>query len=91
MFGEPDYPEEIRLKHRYLDLRRETLHKNIVLRSRVIQSIRSRMFAQGFNEFQTPILTASSPEGARLPGALAPASGQVLRAAPGRPSSSSSC
>ncbi|WP_302183458.1 amino acid--tRNA ligase-related protein, partial [Salmonella enterica] len=60
-----DYPEEIRLKHRYLDLRRETLHKNIVLRSRVIQSIRNRMFAQGFNEFQTPILTASSPEGAR--------------------------
>jgi aspartyl-tRNA synthetase len=65
VFGEPDYPEEIRLKHRYLDLRRETLHKNIVLRSRVIQSIRTRMFAQGFNEFQTPILTASSPEGAR--------------------------
>ena len=65
VFGEPDYPEEIRLKHRYLDLRRETLHKNIVLRSRVIQSIRNRMFAQGFNEFQTPILTASSPEGAR--------------------------
>ena len=48
VFGEPEYPEEIRLKHRYLDLRRETLHKNIVLRSRVIQSIRNRMFGQGF-------------------------------------------
>jgi aspartyl-tRNA synthetase len=65
VFGEPDYPEEIRLKHRYLDLRRETLHKNIVLRSRVIDSIRKRMVGQGFTEFQTPILTASSPEGAR--------------------------
>ena len=65
VFGEPEYPEEIRLKHRYLDLRRETLHRNIVLRSRVIQSIRNRMFGQGFLEYQTPILTASSPEGAR--------------------------
>jgi aspartyl-tRNA synthetase len=65
VFGEPDYPEELRLKHRYLDLRRETLHRNIVLRSQVIASIRSRMVAQGFTEFQTPILTASSPEGAR--------------------------
>jgi aspartyl-tRNA synthetase len=65
VFGEPDYPEEIRLKHRYLDLRRETLHRNIVLRSRVIDSIRKRMVGQGFTEFQTPILTASSPEGAR--------------------------
>ncbi|HEY7851426.1 MAG TPA: aspartate--tRNA ligase [Caulobacteraceae bacterium] len=65
VFGEPDYPEEIRLKHRYLDLRRETLHRNIVLRSQVIDSIRRRMVAQGFLEFQTPILTASSPEGAR--------------------------
>jgi aspartyl-tRNA synthetase len=65
VFGEPDYPEEIRLKHRYLDLRRETLHKNIVLRSKVIDSIRRRMVGQGFTEFQTPILTASSPEGAR--------------------------
>ena len=65
VFGEPDYPEELRLKHRYLDLRRETLHRNIVLRSRVIDSIRRRMVAAGFTEFQTPILTASSPEGAR--------------------------
>ncbi|KQW83574.1 aspartate--tRNA ligase [Brevundimonas sp. Root1279] len=65
VFGEPEYPEEIRLKHRYLDLRRETLHKNIVLRSRVISSIRQRMVGQGFLEYQTPILTASSPEGAR--------------------------
>ena len=65
VFGEPDYPEEIRLKHRYLDLRRETLHRNIVLRSKVIHSIRNRMIGQGFLEYQTPILTASSPEGAR--------------------------
>ena len=65
VFGEPDYPEEIRFKHRYLDLRRETLHRNIVLRSKVIDSIRRRMIGQGFLEFQTPILTASSPEGAR--------------------------
>jgi aspartyl-tRNA synthetase len=85
VFGEPDYPEEIRLKHRYLDLRRETLHKNIVLRSRVIQSIRSRMFAQGFNEFQTPILTASSPEGARdflVPSRLHPGKFYALPQAP---------
>src|SRR5450432_1694270 len=65
VFGEPDYPEDIRLTHRYLDLRRETLHRNIVLRSKVIDSIRRRMVDQGFTEFQTPILTASSPEGAR--------------------------
>ena len=65
VFGEPEYPEEIRLKHRYLDLRRETLHRNIVLRSKVIHSIRNRMIGQGFLEYQTPVLTASSPEGAR--------------------------
>jgi len=65
VFGEPDYPEDVRLKHRYLDLRRETLHRNITLRSNVISSIRRRMIDQGFTEFQTPILTASSPEGAR--------------------------
>ena len=63
--GEQEYPEEIRLKYRYLDLRRERLHKNILLRSNVIGSIRRRMIDQGFTEFQTPILTASSPEGAR--------------------------
>jgi aspartyl-tRNA synthetase len=63
--GEADYPEDIRLRHRYLDLRRERLHANIVLRSQVIASIRRRMIDQGFTEFQTPILTASSPEGAR--------------------------
>ena len=63
--GEADYPEDIRLKYRFLDLRREQLHANIVLRSNVISSIRQRMVDQGFTEFQTPILTASSPEGAR--------------------------
>jgi len=65
VFGEQEYPEEIRLKYRYLDLRREQLHANILLRSAVIGSIRRRMVEQGFTEFQTPILTASSPEGAR--------------------------
>src|SRR5690242_6007772 len=63
--GEAEYPEEIRLKYRYLDLRREQVHANIMLRSAVIASIRRRMIDQGFTEFQTPILTASSPEGAR--------------------------
>jgi aspartyl-tRNA synthetase len=62
---EADYPEEIRLKYRYLDLRREQVHANIMLRSAVIASIRRRMIDQDFTEFQTPILTASSPEGAR--------------------------
>jgi aspartyl-tRNA synthetase len=62
---EADYPEEIRLTYRYLDLRREQMHRNILLRSAVIASIRRRMIEQGFTEFQTPILTASSPEGAR--------------------------
>ena len=62
---EADYPEEIRLKYRYLDLRREQMHRNMILRSSVIASIRRRMMEQGFVEFQTPILTASSPEGAR--------------------------
>jgi aspartyl-tRNA synthetase len=62
---EQPYPEEIRLKYRFLDLRRETLHKNIMTRVAVIADMRSRMAAVGFNEFSTPILTASSPEGAR--------------------------
>ncbi|HEV2865988.1 MAG TPA: aspartate--tRNA ligase, partial [Allosphingosinicella sp.] len=65
VFGDQEYPEEIRLRYRYLDLRRERLHDNIILRSQVISSIRRRMIDQGFTEFQTPILTASSPEGAR--------------------------
>src|SRR5688572_628826 len=65
VFGDQEYPEEIRLRYRYLDLRRERLHANILLRSQVISSIRRRMIDQGFTEFQTPILTASSPEGAR--------------------------
>jgi aspartyl-tRNA synthetase len=65
VFGEQEYPEEIRLKYRYLDLRRDQVHRNIMLRSAVIASIRRRMIEQGFTEFQTPILTASSPEGAR--------------------------
>ena len=63
--GEQDYPEDIRLKYRFLDLRRERLHANIMLRSNVIASLRRRMVDQGFTECQTPILTASSPEGAR--------------------------
>ncbi len=63
--GEAEYPEDIRLRYRFLDLRRERLHANIMLRSKVITSIRTRMVDQGFTEFQTPILTASSPEGAR--------------------------
>ena len=75
IFGEPDYPEDIRLKYRFLDLRRETIHNNIVLRSKIIQSIRKRMLDANFNEYQTPILTASSPEGARgFPRAIADAS-----------------
>ena len=85
VFGEPDYPEEIRLKHRYLDLRRETLHRNVVLRSKVIHSIRNRMIDQGFLEYQTPILTASSPEGARdflVPSRLHPGKFYALPQAP---------
>ncbi|OYR18798.1 aspartate--tRNA ligase [Brucella thiophenivorans] len=65
VFGEPDYPEDIRLKYRFLDLRRETLHKNIMSRTKIIAAMRRRMTEIGFNEFSTPILTASSPEGAR--------------------------
>jgi aspartyl-tRNA synthetase len=65
VFGEPDYPEETRLKFRFLDLRRESLHNNIMKRAAIITSLRERMRDAGFFEFQTPILTASSPEGAR--------------------------
>jgi aspartyl-tRNA synthetase len=65
VFGEPDYPEDIRLKYRFLDLRRETLHKNIVSRTKIIADMRRRMTEAGFAEYSTPILTASSPEGAR--------------------------
>ncbi len=65
VFGDQEYPEETRLKYRFLDLRRERIHHNIALRSEVIASIRRRMIEQGFAEYQTPILTASSPEGAR--------------------------
>jgi aspartyl-tRNA synthetase len=65
VFGDLDYPEDIRLKYRFLDLRRDRIHNNIMKRGAVIDSLRQRMKAQGFFEFQTPILTASSPEGAR--------------------------
>jgi len=65
VFGSQDYPEETRLKYRFLDLRREEMHENIILRSKIISFIRNKMIAEGFQEFQTPILTASSPEGAR--------------------------
>ena len=85
VFGEVDYPEETRLKYRFLDLRREGLHANIMLRSKVIRSLRNRMEAQGFTEFQTPILTASSPEGARdflVPSRLHPGKVYALPQAP---------
>src|SRR5438046_8314554 len=85
VFGDQEYPEEIRLKYRYLDLRREQVHSNIVLRSKVISSIRRRMIDQGFTEFQTPILTASSPEGARdyvVPSRLHPGKFYALPQAP---------
>ena len=85
IFGEPDYPEDIRLKYRFLDLRRETIHNNIVLRSKIIQSIRKRMLDANFNEYQTPILTASSPEGARdflVPSRMHPGKFYALPQAP---------
>jgi aspartyl-tRNA synthetase len=85
VFGEQDYPEEIRLKYRFLDLRREKLHANIMLRGQVIDSIRRRMKEAGFFEFQTPILTASSPEGARdylVPSRLHPGKFYALPQAP---------
>ncbi len=83
--GEQDYPEDIRLKYRYLDLRRETMHANILLRSRVISSLRKRMIDQGFTEFHTPILAASSPEGARdflVPSRIHPGTFYALPQAP---------
>src|SRR3972149_4761942 len=85
VFGEQDYPEDIRLKYRFLDLRREHLHNNIMLRGKVIDSIRARMKAGGFFEFQTPILTASSPEGARdylVPSRIHPGEFYALPQAP---------
>jgi len=85
VFGEQDYPEEIRLKYRFLDLRREHLHNNIMLRGQVIDSLRARMKAGGFFEFQTPILTASSPEGARdylVPSRIHPGKFYALPQAP---------
>jgi aspartyl-tRNA synthetase len=85
VFGEQDYPEEIRLKYRFLDLRRDHLHGNIMLRGKVIDSIRRRMKESGFFEFQTPILTASSPEGARdylVPSRLHPGKFYALPQAP---------
>jgi aspartyl-tRNA synthetase len=83
--GVQDIPEEQRLRFRFLDLRRDKLHANIVLRSRVIASIRRRMLAQGFLEFQTPILTSSSPEGARdylVPSRIHPGKFYALPQAP---------
>lgn len=85
VFGDHDYPEDIRLKYRFLDLRREKLHQNIILRSKVIASLRRRMIEQGFMEFQTPILTASSPEGARdflVPSRMHPGKFYALPQAP---------
>jgi aspartyl-tRNA synthetase len=85
VFGEQDYPEEIRLKYRFLDLRRDHLHANIMLRGKIIDSIRRRMKESGFFEFQTPILTASSPEGARdylVPSRLHPGKFYALPQAP---------
>jgi aspartyl-tRNA synthetase len=83
--GEQEYPEEIRLKYRFVDLRRERVHRNILLRSQVISSLRRRMQDQGFTEFQTPILGASSPEGARdylVPSRLHPGTFYALPQAP---------
>ncbi|MCU0945792.1 MAG: aspartate--tRNA ligase, partial [Rubritepida sp.] len=83
--GEAEFPEELRLRYRFLDLRREKPHRNLMLRSQVIASIRRRMIEQGFTEFQTPILTASSPEGARdflVPARLHPGKFYALPQAP---------
>ncbi|TQS73744.1 aspartate--tRNA ligase [Rhodobacteraceae bacterium] len=85
VFGEQEYPEETRLSYRFLDLRREKLHNNMMLRSNVVRSLRNRMWETGFNEFQTPIITASSPEGARdflVPSRLHPGKFYALPQAP---------
>ncbi len=85
VFGEQDYPEEIRFKYRFLDLRRDEMHKNIILRSNIISFIRSEMIKLGFLEYQTPILTSSSPEGARdflVPSRLNPGKFYALPQAP---------
>ena len=85
VFGEQDYPEEIRLKYRFIDLRREEMHRNIILRSKIISFIRNKMISSGFLEFQTPILAASSPEGARdflVPSRLHPGKFYALPQAP---------
>jgi aspartyl-tRNA synthetase len=85
VFGDQEYPEETRLKYRYLDLRREKLQKNMKLRSDVVKDLRERMWAKDFNEFQTPIITASSPEGARdflVPSRLHPGKFYALPQAP---------
>ena len=85
VFGDQDYPEDIRLKYRFLDLRREKLHQNIMTRGAIVDSMRKRMKEQGFFEFQTPILTASSPEGARdflVPSRIHPGKFYALPQAP---------
>ena len=85
VFGEQEYPEDIRLKYRFLDLRRDEMHKNIILRSNIISFIRSEMLKLGFLEYQTPILTSSSPEGARdflVPSRLNPGKFYALPQAP---------
>ncbi|WDZ77780.1 aspartate--tRNA ligase [Ensifer adhaerens] len=85
VFGEPDYPEDVRLKYRFLDLRRDTLHKNIVKRTQIISSMRRHMGEVGFTEYTTPILTASSPEGARdflVPSRIHPGNFYALPQAP---------
>ena len=85
VFGEQEYPEETRLKYRFIDLRRKEMHENIILRSKVISFIRNKMIETGFLEFQTPILTASSPEGARdflVPSRLHPGKFYALPQAP---------
>jgi aspartyl-tRNA synthetase len=85
VFGDQEYPEDIRLKYRFLDLRREKLHQNIMTRGAIVDSMRKRMKSQGFFEFQTPILTASSPEGARdflVPSRIHPGQFYALPQAP---------